>query len=94
MTRRRYSWDLQCERNEQTTRENFLNEIYQIRPYFYGLEKQKSFAQIDFDHTHSSSDASNLYHDDFHKGDDFHVHMDQYPAEVSIIYVIYFQVAI
>ena len=76
------------------TRQNFYNELYQIRPYFFGIEEQKAFAEVDGDHKHSSSDAENLYHDDYHMDGEFHVHMHAYPAEVSLYLVIYFQAVI
>ena len=91
MTRKRYSWDLECERNELTSRQNFFNALYQIRPYFYGMDEQIAFAEADSDHSHSSTDAENLYHDDYHKLNYFHTHMHSYPAEVSIKYVMFFQ---
>lgn len=40
MTRRRYKWDLMCERSTVTSSKSFFNALYQIRPYFYGIEDQ------------------------------------------------------
>ena len=94
MTRKRYSWDLECEKVEETRRDSFFNALYQLRPYFYRMEEQEEFVRADSDHEHSSSDAENLYHDDVHTPDYFHVHMSDYPAEVSIKYVLLFQAII
>lgn len=49
------------------------------------------FTTADSDHRHRLTDADNLNHDDYHKPDDFHVHMQAYPAEVSLKYVLWFQ---
>lgn len=52
------------------------------------------FTRADMNHEHSSTDAENLYHNDYHDTNDFHVHMRTYPAEVSLKYVLYFQAII
>ena len=82
MTRKRYSWNLACEKSNQTSSKNFYSAMHDMRYYFYGVEEWRSFEEADIDHSHGSFDAANKYHDDYHTGT-FHVHMENYPAELT-----------
>jgi len=50
MTRKRYSWDIDCERDEATSSQTFYSAVYQLRYYFYGVEDWKKFATRSEDH--------------------------------------------
>ena len=39
MTRMRYRWNIECERNDRTTSKKFAESLYGIRNYFYGHEE-------------------------------------------------------
>ena len=69
MTRKRYKWDIACDTDVQ----DFFDDIWQLRRYFYSIDEQLEFIKRAENHEHSSKDSSNLYHDDYHDGL-FHTH--------------------
>lgn len=46
MTRKRYRWDFECEKNPVTSSKSFWNALHSIRVYFYGKEYLSRFAEI------------------------------------------------
>ena len=93
MTRKRYTWDVECEKNEQTTSKGFFNELNSIRGYFYSYKQIKAFKDVESMHDHSSADTYNKFHDDNHHNGGFHVHMEDSPVEL-VIGVIQFNQAV
>ena len=68
MTRKRYHWDIKCEKDPATSSANFYEQIYQLRSYFYETEERNNFYERSSGHVHTSEDASNKYHNDYHDG--------------------------
>jgi hypothetical protein len=93
MIRKRYSWSSVCEQDTETSSLTFYNAMHDIRYYFYGEEVWRGFEQADIDHKHGSFDARTKYHDDEHNGT-FHMHMENYPAELTAFVIAWAQVII
>ena len=82
MTRKRYSWDIECELNEATSRKSFYDSLHYIRAYFYSIKQIQGYMDTANNHEHSSADTEGKFHDDSHLPEAFHVHVDHYPPEL------------
>ena len=68
--RRRYVWDINCERSEGTSSTNFYQTLHGIRQYFYSAVQQIGFSRAD--HIHKNQSVAE--HDDYHSLK-FHIHL-------------------
>jgi len=56
-SRRRYNWNLTCEKNPKTSSKTFFSAIHDIRYFFYSNEDLRKFSDVEKDHSHDSYDA-------------------------------------
>jgi len=79
MLRRRYSWDIACEKEKSTSSKKFFEALYGIRHYFYDIEQILAFLESGEEHTEG-------FHYDHHS-EKFHVHMDLAPVESQLVVI-------
>lgn len=60
MTRKRYKWDINCERYEKDGRHEFLKEMSNIRAYFLPLDQIMALVDRGKDHDHPSQESESL----------------------------------
>ena len=78
MTRKRYRWSLQCESNEQKSKDYFFERILRLRQFFYPTEEVIEWPNMLSGHRQRTD--SPLDHDDEHDGE-FHIHVQGIPPQ-------------
>lgn len=93
MTRRRYKWDIYCEKLYYRDPMTFFHELAKIRPYFYSMDQMSKFSEYQSEHSHSNWKESPWLHEDNHSGQ-FHLHMNGLMPNQVKPYLYAFQAAI
>lgn len=92
-TRRRYSWDIGCEKLYSRDPQTFFHKVAGIRPYFFSLEQLLDFTETSSKHDHTKWGAQPWLHDDNH-ADKFHVHVEGLIPESVKLYLLVSQAVI
>ena len=87
MARKRYKWDINCEKIESTSSDTFFETLLKLRIYFYSTDEIGEFPNGLIGHSHIKEEE----HDDYHNGE-FHLHVNGIPPKDARLNLLFLHV--